>query len=180
MEAELAAQRAARAKEAAQAESEQARKAALEKAEREKQELRNKLAVQLNLILETRDSARGLIVNMSDVLFDSGKYTLKPGAREKLAKLSGIILAYPSLKLEVEGHTDSVGTDEYNMELSENRANSVRDYLGQQGINTSSIAARGFGESQPVASNDTAAGRQQNRRVELVVSGDVIGTPSGH
>jgi len=179
LEAELAAQRAARAKETAQAESEQARKAALEKAEREKQELRNKLAVQLNLILETRDSARGLIVNMSDVLFDSGKYTLKPGAREKLAKLSGIILAYPSLKLEVEGHTDSVGTDEYNMELSENRANSVRDYLGQQGINAPSIAARGFGESQPVATNDTAAGRQQNRRVELIVSGDVIGTPSG-
>jgi outer membrane protein OmpA-like peptidoglycan-associated protein len=179
LEAELAAQRAARASEVAQADSEKARKAAAEQSEREKQELRNKLAVQLNLILETRDSARGLIVNMSDVLFDSGKYTLKPGAREKLAKLSGIILAYPSLKLEVEGHTDSVGTDEYNMELSENRANSVRDYLGQQGINTSSIAARGFGESQPVATNDTAAGRQQNRRVELVVSGDLIGTPSG-
>ena len=165
---------------AALAESEQARKAAAEQAEREKQELRNKLAVQLNLILETRDSARGLIVNISGVLFDTGKYTLRPGAREKLAKVSGIILAYPSLKLEVEGHTDSVGTDEYNMQLSENRANSVRDYLVQQGINASSIAARGFGKSQPVATNDTAAGRQQNRRVELVVSGDVIGTPSGH
>ena len=165
---------------AALAESEQARKAAAEQAEREKQELRNKLAVQLNLILETRDSARGLIVNISDVLFDTGKYTLRPGAREKLAKVSGIILAYPSLKLEVEGHTDSVGTDEYNMQLSENRANSVRDYLVQQGINTSSIAARGFGKSQPVTTNDTAAGRQQNRRVELIVSGEVIGTPSGH
>ena len=179
MEAELAAQRAARAREAAQAESEQARKAAALQAEREKQELRNKLAVQLNLILETRDSARGLIVNMSDVLFDSGKYTLRPVAREKLAKLSGIVLAYPSLKLEVEGHTDSVGTDEYNMKLSETRANSVRAYLVQQGINASSIPARGFGESQPVATNDTAAGRQQNRRVELVVSGDAIGTPNG-
>ncbi len=164
---------------AALAESEQARKAAAEQAEREKQELRNKLAVQLNLILETRDTARGLIVNISDVLFDTGKYTLRPGAREKLAKVSGIILAYPSLKLEVEGHADSVGTDEYNMQLSENRANAVRDYLVQQGINTASIGARGFGEGQPVATNDTAAGRQQNRRVELVVSGDVIGTPSG-
>ena len=171
---------AEKARLAALAESEQARKAAAEQAEREKQELRNKLAVQLNLILETRDSARGLIVNISGVLFDTGKYTLRPGAREKLAKVSGIILAYPSLKLEVEGHTDSVGTDEYNMKLSENRANSVRDYLVQQGINTSSIAARGFGESQPVATNDTAAGRQQNRRVELVVSGDVIGTPIAH
>jgi outer membrane protein OmpA-like peptidoglycan-associated protein len=163
---------------AAQAESEQARTAAALQAEREKQELRSKLAVQLNLILETRDTARGLIINISDVLFDTGKYTLRPGAREKLAKVSGIILAYPSLKLEVEGHTDSVGTDEYNVQLSENRASAVLDYLVQQGINTSSIAARGFGESQPVASNDTAAGRQQNRRVELVVSGDAIGTPS--
>jgi outer membrane protein OmpA-like peptidoglycan-associated protein len=171
---------AEKARLAALAESEQARKAAAEQAEREKQELRNKLAVQLNLILETRDSARGLIVNISGVLFDTGKYTLRPGAREKLAKVSGIILAYPSLQLEVEGHTDSVGTDEYNMQLSENRANSVRDFLVQQGINTSSIAARGFGKSQPVATNDTAAGRQQNRRVELVVSGDVIGTPIGH
>ena len=163
---------------AALAESEQARQAATEQAEREKQELRNKLATQLNLILETRDSARGLIVNISGVLFDTGKYTLRPGAREKLAKVSGIILAYPSLKLEVEGHTDSVGTDASNMLLSEKRADSVRDYLVQQGINTSPIAARGFGKSQPVATNDTAAGRQQNRRVELIVSGDLIGTLS--
>jgi outer membrane protein OmpA-like peptidoglycan-associated protein len=162
---------------AALAESEQARKVAADQSEQEKQELRNKLAVQLNLILETRDSARGLIVNISDVLFDTGKYTLKPGAREKLAKVSGIILAYPSLNLEVEGNTDSVGTEESNMKLSENRANAVRDYLVEQGISSSSVEARGFGESQPVATNDTAAGRQQNRRVELVVSGDVIGTP---
>jgi outer membrane protein OmpA-like peptidoglycan-associated protein len=188
MEAELAAQLAAREKEtalaqserdkeAALAQSEQARKAAAEQAEREKQELRNKLAEQLNLILETRDSARGLIVNMSDVLFDTGKYTLRPVAREKLAKISGIVLAHPSLRLEVEGHTDSVGTDEYNQRLSEDRANSVRDFLVHEGTNTSSIASHGFGEYQPVATNDTAAGRQQNRRVELVVSGDVIGTP---
>jgi outer membrane protein OmpA-like peptidoglycan-associated protein len=172
MEADLAAQRAAREKEA----SDQASKDAAMQADREKQELRSKLAEQLNLILQTRDSARGLIVNMSDVLFDSGKFTLRPVAREKLAKLSGIILAYPSLRLEVEGHTDSVGTDEYNMKLSENRANSVREYLIQQGIIASSIPAHGFGESRPVASNDTAAGRQENRRVELVVSGDAIGT----
>lgn len=179
MEAELAARRAASEKEAALAESEQARRAAAEQAEREKQELRNKLADQLNKVLETRDSARGLIVNLSDVLFDSGKYTLRPVAREKLAKLSGIVLAHPSLKLEVEGHTDSVGTDEYNQRLSENRAGAVRDFLVREGINASSIAARGFGESQAVATNDTAPGRQQNRRVELVVSGDVIGTPAG-
>jgi len=179
MEAELAAERAARDKEAAQNATEQARMAAAGQAEREKQELRDKLAVQLNLVLETRDTARGLVVNMADVLFDTAKYTLRPVAREKLAKLSGILLAYSSLSLELEGHTDSVGTDEYNMQLSENRANSVRDYLIHEGINSSSVAARGFGEGQAVATNDTAAGRQQNRRVELVVSGEAIGTHPG-
>jgi len=178
LDAEAAAQRAALDKEAALTASEQARKVALEQAEREKQELRNKLAEQLNKVLETRDSARGLIVNMSDVLFDTAKFTLRPVAREKLSQLSGIVMAHPSLKLDIEGHTDSVGTDEYNMTLSQNRAGAVRDFLTQHGMNTSSIASRGFGEGQPVASNDTASGRQQNRRVELVVSGDEIGTPA--
>ena len=178
LDAEAAAQRAALDKEAALTASEQARKVALEQAEREKQELRNKLAEQLNKVLETRDSARGLIVNMSDVLFDTAKFTLRPLAREKLSQLSGIVMAHPSLKLDIEGHTDSVGTDEYNMTLSQNRAGAVRDFLTQHGMNTSSIASRGFGEGQPVASNDTASGRQQNRRVELVVSGDEIGTPA--
>ena len=131
---------------------------------------------QLSLILETRDSVRGLIVNMSDVLFDTGQATLKPGAREKLAKVSGIVLAHPGLSLEVEGHTDSVGTDDFNQSLSERRAESVKTYLTQQGIPSASIRARGFGEAQPVASNDNAAGRQQNRRVELIVSGEAIGT----
>jgi outer membrane protein OmpA-like peptidoglycan-associated protein len=171
------ARRAAREKEAAVAESAQARKTAAAQSEREKQELRNKLVEQLNLILETRDTPRGLIVQISDVLFDTGKDTLRPVAREKLAKISGIVLAHPSLRLEVEGHTDSVGSDDSNMKLSETRANSVRDFLVHQGTNTSSIAARGFGKSQPVATNNTAAGRQRNRRVELIVSGDVIGIP---
>jgi len=175
MEAELAADRAAREK----ADTEQARRAAAVQAEREKQELRDKLAEQLNKVLETRDSARGLIVSMSDVLFDTGKYTLRPLAREKLAKLSGILLAYSSLSLELEGHTDNVGSDDYNQQLSENRANAVRDYLIQEGITSSSVAARGFGEGQAVATNDTSAGRQQNRRVEMVVSGESIGTQMG-
>jgi outer membrane protein OmpA-like peptidoglycan-associated protein len=179
LDAEAAAQRAALDKDAAFTASELARKAALEQSEREKQELRSKLAEQLNKVLETRDSARGLIVNMSDVLFDTAKFTLRPVAREKLSQLSGIVLAHPSLKLDVEGHTDSVGTDEYNMTLSQNRAGAVRDFLTQHGMNPSSIVSRGFGEGQPVASNDTASGRQQNRRVELVVSGDEIGTPVG-
>ena len=147
-----------------------------ERAEREKAELRANLMKQLNLILETRDSARGLIVNMSDVLFDTGKHTLKPGAREKLAKVSGILLSHPGLKVEVEGHTDSVGTDDFNQSLSERRAESVKGYLTEQGIPAANIRSNGFGESQPVASNDSAAGRQRNRRVELVVSGDAIGS----
>jgi outer membrane protein OmpA-like peptidoglycan-associated protein len=154
--------------------AEQSRLAA-EKAQREKQELRIMLIEQLNKVLETRDTARGLIVNMSDVLFDTGKFTLKPLAREKLAKISGIVIAHPGLKLEVEGHTDDVGTDELNQKLSEQRADAVRSYLIQQGLNAAIVTARGFGEAQPVASNDNAAGRAQNRRVEMVVSGEVIG-----
>jgi outer membrane protein OmpA-like peptidoglycan-associated protein len=147
-----------------------------EQAEREKQQIRQQLLDQLNVILETRDTARGLIVNMSDVLFDFGKYTIRPAAREKLAKLSGVVLAHPGLKLDVEGHTDSVGSEEFNQKLSEQRASTVRDYLVGQGLKSDMITSRGFGKTQPVASNDTAAGRQQNRRVEIVVSGDVIGT----
>jgi len=159
-----------------QAAADQARQAAA-RAEQEKAELRTKLVQQLNLILETRDSARGLIVNISDVLFDTGQYTLKPTAREKLAKVSGIVLAHPGLRLDVEGHTDSVGSEEFNQQLSEKRAAAVRDFLVQQGISINSVSARGFGKSMPVASNETAAGRQQNRRVEMIVAGDVIGIP---
>jgi outer membrane protein OmpA-like peptidoglycan-associated protein len=159
---------------AAEAETEKARQAAAQ-AEAEKAQLRAQLLNQLNSILQTRDSARGLIVNMSDVLFDTGSYTLKPGAREKLAKISGIVLAHPGLSLQIEGHTDSVGGDEFNQQLSERRADSVRDFLAEQGVAGSSITARGFGKMQPVASNDTAEGRQRNRRVELVVNGDAIG-----
>ena len=123
-----------------------------------------------------RDTARGLIVNMSDVLFDTARYTLKPGAREKLAKVTGIILGHPGLKIEVEGYTDSVGGDEYNMTLSNNRANAVRDYLVAQGLSPQAITAQGFGKASPVADNGTAAGRQMNRRVQLVVSGEILGT----
>lgn len=147
------------------------------KAEAEKAELRAQLLSQFNVILETRDTARGLIINMSDVLFDTAKYSLRPLARERLAKVAGILLGHPGLKLEVEGHTDSVGGEEYNQRLSEQRAGSVRDYLITQGIiEMNSAPAKGFGKSQPVATNDTAAGRQLNRRVELIVSGELIGT----
>lgn len=160
----------AKAQQAA-AQSEQLR----QQAEKEKQDLRARLLQQLNAVLATHDSARGLIANMSDVLFKTGSFELMPAARERLAKVSGIVLAYPSLHLQVEGHTDSIGGDGYNQTLSEKRAAAVRDYLIQQGISTDSIEARGFGKTVPIASNDTPEGRQQNRRVELVLSGDAIG-----
>lgn len=146
-------------------------------AETDAQHLRERLKDQLNLILMTRDTARGLIVNMSDVLFDTAQATLKPGAREKLAKVSGILLAYPTLHMTVEGHTDSIGSDAYNLELSRKRADSVRAYLVANGISPGNIEAHGMGKEGPVATNDTAAGRQQNRRVDMVVNGDVIGQP---
>ena len=161
---------------AAQAEAEKSRLAA-QQAEADKAAMRTKLSEQLNRILQTRDSARGLIVSMSDVLFDTGRYSLKPGAREKLAKVAGILLAYPGLNIEVGGYTDNVGGDAMNQTLSENRAGSVRDYLVQQGVATNSVSARGFGNTLPVSSNDNSAGRQRNRRVELLVSGEAIGNP---
>ena len=161
-------------KQAAEAEAEQAREAAA-KADAEKADLRKQLLAQLNSILQTNDSARGLIVNMSDVLFDTGSYTLKPAARETMAKISGILLAHPGLTLQIEGYTDSVGSDEFNQQLSEQRAGSVRDFLAQEGVPASSITAKGFGKAEPVASNDTPEGRQRNRRVEIVVNGDSIG-----
>jgi outer membrane protein OmpA-like peptidoglycan-associated protein len=147
--------------------------------ETERVELRTLLLSQFNAILQTRDTARGLIVNMSDVLFDTGKSTLRPLAREKLAKVAGIVSGHPGLRLDVEGYTDSVGGDDYNQQLSEHRGTSVRDYLMMQGMKGSSVTAKGFGKTQPVASNETADGRQQNRRVELVISGEVIGTEIG-
>ncbi len=147
--------------------------------EAEKAQLRSQLLQQFNAILQTRDTARGLIVNMSDVLFDTGKHTLRPLAREKLAKVAGIVSGHPGLKLDVEGHTDSVGSDEYNQRLSEERGVAVRDYLTAQGMAANSVTTKGLGKTQPVASNDTTEGRQQNRRVELVISGEVIGTEIG-
>ncbi|HZD08210.1 MAG TPA: OmpA family protein, partial [Candidatus Limnocylindrales bacterium] len=168
-------------KQALAVEADKARKAAEEsdrlrqQAEQEKTDLRAQLLQQLNTILATRDTARGLIANMSDVLFKTGSFELLSGARERLAKVSGIVIAHPGLHLEVEGHTDAVGGDDYNQKLSENRAQAVRDYLIQQGIPDNAIVSRGLGKTQPVATNDTAEGRQQNRRVELVLSGEAIG-----
>ena len=143
---------------------------------RQKEAQRQRLLDQLNQVLVTKDTPRGLVVSMPDVLFDSGSYTLKPAARERLARISGIVLAYPDLKLEIEGHTDSVGSDSYNQTLSEKRAASVRDYLVDNSVSINNVIARGLGKADPVADNSTAAGRKLNRRVEMIVSGDVIGT----
>jgi outer membrane protein OmpA-like peptidoglycan-associated protein len=148
-------------------------------AEREKQQLRARLLTQFNRVLPTIDTQRGLVVNMGDVLFDTGKSDLRSEAREALAKLSGIVLNYPSLGLAIEGHTDSTGTSEFNQTLSEKRAGAVRDYLVGQGLDDSALSSHGFGMSNPVAENTTAQGRQKNRRVEIIVSGEVIGTQIG-
>ena len=169
----------------ARAEAERAREAqqqaelTKQQAEQQAAQARERLREQLNAVLETTETARGLIVNMNDVLFDFNKYTLKPEAREKLAKVSGILLAYPNLKLQVEGYTDNIGSDEYNQKLSEERADSVRSYLETQNVPDTNVTAAGFGKSDPVADNSTDSGRAQNRRVELVVSGAAIGIQPG-
>jgi len=171
--AEAARSAAESARLAAEAQAQRAQADAAQ-ADRDRAALRDQLRQQLNTILETRESARGLIVNLSDVLFDTGSANLKTGTREKLAKVAGILLSHPGLKIQVEGHTDSVGEAGYNQHLSENRAGSVRTYLVDQGIAHDAVGTTGFGETNPVASNTTAEGRQQNRRVELIVSGDSI------
>jgi outer membrane protein OmpA-like peptidoglycan-associated protein len=152
-----------------------AARAAREQAEKDRDAAREQLRQQLNVILETRETARGLIINLSDVLFDFDKATLKPGAREKLSRIAGILSAHPDLKIEIEGHADAIGSEEYNQRLSERRAESVRVYFNQNGITKAIVAAVGFGEGRPVATNGTAEGRQQNRRVEIIVSGESIG-----
>jgi outer membrane protein OmpA-like peptidoglycan-associated protein len=171
--AEAAAQ-ALKAQQAA-AEADRLRQAA----EMDKEKLRAQLLQQFNTVLPTTETARGLVVNMQDVLFDTGKYTLKPAAREALAKISGIVISHPGLNLQVEGYTDSTGTPEFNQKLSEERASTVRDFLGAEGLNPQSMTSIGYGMNYPVAPNDTAAGRKLNRRVELVVSGEVIGVKIG-
>jgi outer membrane protein OmpA-like peptidoglycan-associated protein len=172
---QAAAQAAAEAAQQAASLAEQQRQQAVQ----QKEAMRARLLAQLNQVLQTRDTARGLIVSMPDVLFDFGKYTLKAEARERLAKISGIVLAYPDLKLEIDGYTDSVGSDEYNQTLSDKRAEAVRDFLVRNGVSMNSVAARGMGKADPVADNSSAEGRQLNRRVEMIVSGDVIGNQTG-
>src|SRR5579864_6124889 len=173
-QAELARQQSELAQQRALQQAQQSEQAR-QQAENDKAQMRARMLQQLNQVLQTRDTARGLIVNMPDVLFDTGKADLKSSARERLAKVAGILIAYPDIRVEIDGYTDSTGSLEFNERLSQQRAESVRSYLSSQGVNSSTITTQGFGPSQPIASNDTATGRQQNRRVELVVSGSSIG-----
>jgi outer membrane protein OmpA-like peptidoglycan-associated protein len=136
---------------------------------------REKLRTQLNSVLQTTETARGLIVHLGDVLFDTNKYTLKPNAQVSLAKVATLLTIYPDLKVQVEGYTDSTGSPAYNQTLSENRADAVRDFLVQNGVAQDNVSAKGYGATNFVADNGTAQGRQQNRRVNLVVSGASIG-----
>jgi outer membrane protein OmpA-like peptidoglycan-associated protein len=180
-EAKARAEQARAAREAAEAQAAQAQAQAQQSqqqadaARQQTEQMRERLKQQLSQVLQTRETARGLIVNMSDVLFDFNKHTLKAEAREKLAKVSGILLAYPGLKLQVEGYTDNIGSDEYNQKLSDERASAVRDYLASQGVADGDITAQGYGKTHPIADNSTNSGRAQNRRVEMVVSGGAIG-----
>ncbi|MBV8810208.1 MAG: OmpA family protein, partial [Acidobacteriaceae bacterium] len=137
------------------------------------------LLQQFNAVLPTRETSRGLVVNMKDVLFATGKYDLQQQAQLALARIAGIIVSHPGLHIQVEGYTDSTGSVNFNQKLSEQRADTVRNFLISQGINPDSVSAQGYGQSYPVASNETSQGRQLNRRVELVISGEVIGTKIG-
>ena len=179
-EATRAREEAARAQARALAAKEQAAREEAERARNVARALRAQLLDQLNAVLATRDTPRGLVVTMAGVLFATGKYNLRPDAQMRLARLAGIVTSHPGLNLQVEGYTDNIGSDEFNQKLSEQRAEAVRDFLIQQGVDTRAITAQGFGEARPVADNSTAAGRQENRRVEIIVSGEVIGATIGN
>jgi outer membrane protein OmpA-like peptidoglycan-associated protein len=176
MKAEAAAQAAqASVQQAALRAKEQAARDEATRARAATAALRAQLLRQLNDVLQTTDTPRGLVVNMADVLFQTGKYELNSDAQLKLAKLSGIIQAHPGLNLNIEGYTDTTGTADFNMTLSQQRADTVRQFLIAQGLSPDSITSKGLGEADPIADNSSPAGRKLNRRVEIIVSGEVIG-----
>jgi outer membrane protein OmpA-like peptidoglycan-associated protein len=172
-------QAAAAAQQAALQAKEQAAREEAARAQAQTAALRAQLLKQLNEVLQTTDTPRGLVVNMADVLFETNRYALSSDAQLKLAKLSGIIQAHPGLNLAIEGYTDTTGTPDYNLKLSQQRADAVRDFLVSQGLSADAISSKGLGQADPVADNGTAAGRKLNRRVEIIVSGEVIGARMG-
>jgi len=188
-QAEQAQQQAQAAQQQAQAAQQQAQEQAQQAAQQATQaqqqaaqveqraaQMRAQLLHQLNAVLQTQDTSRGLVVRMSDVLFATSRYELRPDAKVALAKLAGVLLSYPGVTLTVDGYTDSTGSDEFNQTLSDKRAEAVRTFLVAQGVSPDTITSQGFGSANPIASNDTAQGRQMNRRVDMIVSGSVIGT----
>jgi outer membrane protein OmpA-like peptidoglycan-associated protein len=150
-----------------------------EQAEQQREQLRAQLLQQFNAVLPTRETSRGLVVNMQDVLFATAKYQLNQQAQLALARIAGIIVSHPGLNIHVEGYTDSTGSVDFNQKLSEQRADTVKNFLISQGVNPQTVTDQGYGESYPVASNETSQGRHLNRRVELVVSGEIIGVQIG-
>lgn len=128
----------------------------------------------LSQVSETHESARGMIVNLPDILFDVGKASLKSGAKYPLAKLAGILLIMQDLNLRIEGHTDSTGSTKVNLRLSKQRADSVSEFLSSQGIDPSRIQTAGYGAERPISDNSTAQGRRENRRVEIIISAGEI------
>ena len=149
--------------------------AAREAATREAARVRAEFAQRLNRALPTRDTDRGIVAEISGVLFATGAATLNPGAREALARFSGIVLTYPELRFKIEGHTDNTGSDATNRALSLQRAITVRDYLIAQGVEAATVDVEGLGPDRPVDDNATAAGRARNRRVEIVLTGGPVG-----
>ena len=131
---------------------------------------------QLNAVLPTNETDRGLVSEIAGLQFATGTAKLSEPARESLARFSGIVAQYPDIKIKIEGHTDNTGSVEKNNQLSLARATSVRDYLIGQGIAASRIAVEGFGPSKPATDNATAEGRATNRRVEIVLSGGLLAT----
>ncbi len=187
MEAGLAAERnasedreaAARAATAAEAQKRAKAVAETASVRADVEQRRADLLAKLNTVLATEDTDRGLVATMADVTFATGKADLKPEARESLARFAGIVSLLPKLEFAVEGYTDSVGSDDFNQTLSQQRAQAVREYLVAQGIPAGGITSRGLGKASPVASNDSPAGRAKNRRVAIIVSGEAIGARLG-
>ncbi|WP_233142999.1 OmpA family protein [Fibrobacter sp. UWR2] len=139
------------------------------KAEARQAEAMNKLnELQSKLIQVTKD-ARGIILSMSDILFDVNKASLKADLKTSLAKVAGILSVYQQFNVSIEGNTDNTGSEEHNMKLSQQRADNVMKFLVDQGIDASRLTAKGLGMSMPIADNKTKEGRQKNRRVDLVI-----------
>jgi len=147
----------------------------LESVQHRNRALQDRLLQALSTVAETRQTERGFVVKLPDIIFDVGRDSLKPDAKTVLAKLAGILLIMREHNLRIEGHTDSTGSDEINLELSQKRAEAVADFLAGQGIDFSRMQTRGYGKLRPIADNRSAEGRRRNRRVEIIIAeGEIL------